>query len=133
MDHLSKAEESLLENTGTAGLVLTLACLVQILFYMLPHWINYLIIVLYIFVLVSYILLIKKKSISFLLLLIGTILIFVLEALALRFSIYSTLLLILSVYCVVAVVLLYMSDALKKLKMKNLDDRMEKDKWEDIL
>ncbi|MEI9958565.1 MAG: hypothetical protein WDM90_20175 [Ferruginibacter sp.] len=76
MDILTKSEESFCENAGLGGLLLSLTCLIQHLFFMEPHWITYSIMGIYILPITGFVLLMKKKANAPSLILVSMILIF---------------------------------------------------------
>ena len=81
MDHLTKEQEEFCENGGLAGVLISLACLIQFLFFMVPQWISFGIIGVYVLCITGCILLMKKSVIALRVLMASAILVFALEVL----------------------------------------------------
>lgn len=133
MDHLSEKDEAFLSNMGIAGVLLTSTCFIQLLLIMLAHWITFTIMGIYILSLAAYILMIKKSTISPLLLLISAILIFLVEAYMILAGFFSLAPLLLLIYSATTVILIYSSGVIKKLKQRDLAEKQERDNWKNIL
>lgn len=133
MDHLTKEQESFCENAGLFGVMTAAACLVQIMVVMLPHWIPFTLIAVYIFCITSFVLLMKKSAMAFRLLFISAILIFLMEVLMFFALTFSLVLFVLLVYLLVVVVLLYMGTIPKRLQQKSIAEKEEAAKWNGIV
>jgi Ca2+/Na+ antiporter len=133
VDHLTKEQENFCENAGLFGVMTAAACLVQIMVVMLPHWIPFTLIAVYIFCITSFVLLMKKSAMAFRLLFISTILIFLMEVLMFFALTFSLVLFVLLVYLLVVVVLLYMGTIPKRLQQKSIAEKEEAAKWNGIV
>ncbi len=133
MVSLTKQQEAFCENVGLFGTLLAAACLVQHMVFMIPHWISFSIIPVYLLSIVGYIMLMKKSASALLILCISAILVFLLEVLMLFSLAFSLVLFLLLVYSVVIVILLFMGDTQKQLKKKALADKEDAEKWDAVL
>jgi predicted membrane protein len=133
MDILTKKQENFCENTGLFGVMTATACLLQHLFFMIPTWITFSIIPVYILSIIGFVLLMKKTAAAFRVLFISTILVFLLEAFMIISLAFSLVLLILLLYMVVIVTLLYMDEIAQQLKRKNFAEQEEAAQWDNIL
>ncbi len=133
MDHLSKKDEAFLSNMGIGGVLLTSTCLVQFILVMLGHWISFTIVAIYLFTLAGYILMIKKSVNAPLLIFISAILIFLAEAYMILSLTFSLVLVLLLIYSAVTVALIYTSDIIKKLRLRDLEEKQERENWKNLL
>ena len=133
MASLTRQQESFCENTGLFGVMMSVTCLGQHLFYMIPHWITFTIIAVYLLCIAGFVLLMKKSVVALRILFISSILIFLLEAFMLLTLTFSLVLLLLLIYLVIIVALLYTGDVQKQLKEKMIAEKEEAAKWNGIL
>ena len=133
MDILTKKQESFCENTGLFGVLIAIACLIQHMYFMIPTWITFGMIPVYIVAITSFALLMKKTATASRLLFISTILVFLLEAYMIMSLAFSLVLLILLLYMVVVVTLLYMDEIELQLKKKNRAEKEEAAQWDNVL
>ena len=133
MDILTKSEENFCENAGLIGVLLSLACLVQHLLFMVPHWITFSIIGIYILPIISFILLMKKKVLAPRLIIISLVLVFLVEMLLILSLAFSLVLILLFVYLVSIVAILYSGDIVSQLKRKDRAQKEEAAKWNGIV
>ncbi len=133
MDHLNKQQESFCENAGLAGVLLSLTCLIQHMVFMLPHWVMFVIIGVYIFCIAAFILLMKKAAISPLLLLINAGLIFIIEVFMILSLAFSPVIIILLLYVIVIAVVLYMGAIPAQLKKRAMALKEEDARWNNVL
>lgn len=133
MDHLTKQQENFCETAGLFGVMIAVACLIQMAMVMIAHWIPFTIIGAYILCAAGFILLMKKSTAAFHILFISTIIIFLLEAFMIFSLTFSLVLLILLVYLLIIVALLYSGDIPKQLKKKKLAQKEEDAKWSGIV
>lgn len=129
MEHLSKEQESFCDNAGLFGVLLSIACLVQHLVFMLPHWITYTITGVYILSIVSFILLAKKNAVAPLLLIISAILVLLLEVFMTLALAFSLVLVMLLVYLFVINILMYAGGTPKQLKRRHTALKEEEAEW----
>lgn len=133
MDQLTKEQESFCENGGLFGLLISLACLMQFLFFMEPHWISIGVIAVYILCITGFILLMKKSVFALRVLFISGILIFLVELLLKLFHTYSLVLVLLLIYLTVIVLLLFTGETQKQLRKKSIAQKKEMEKWDGII
>jgi hypothetical protein len=133
MAALTKQQESFCDNAGLFGTMISVTCLAQHLFFMIPNWITFTMIAVYILCIAGFILLMKKSAASFLVLFSGLVLVFLLEVVMLLSYAYSLVLLLLLLYMVVIIMLLYTGDIPRHLKAKLIAEREEASKWNNIL
>jgi hypothetical protein len=113
--------------------LISLACLIQHLFFMVPHWITFTIIGVYVLCITGFILLMKKSVFALRILLISAVLIFLLEALMLVSRTYSLVLLLLLLYLTVIVALLFTGETQQQLRKKSIAQKEEMAKWDGII
>jgi flagellar biosynthesis protein FlhB len=133
MEYLSKEQESFCENAGLFGALISLTCLVQHMVFMLPNWITYAIIGVYILSIVSFILLAKKNATAPLLLVISAVLILLLEVFMTLAVAFSLVLVLLLVYLVVIDAVLYIGGTAKQLKKRSTAIKEEAAHWDNLL
>ena len=133
MEQLTKQQENFCEIAGIFGVMISLSCLIQHLFFMIPHWITISIIGIYILCITGFVLLIKKSVAASPVLLISVILVFLLEILMTLSLTFSLVLMILLVYLIIIVALLYTGDVKTQIKKKRIAVREEKAKWDGII
>lgn len=133
MDPLSEKDEAFLSNMGIGGVLLTATCFVQFLLLMIGHWITFTIMVVYLFVLASYILMIRKSVLTPTMLLISAIIILLVELYMILAGFVSLAPILLLTYSTVTVVLIYNSGIIKRLKQRDLAEKQERDNWKNII
>jgi predicted membrane protein len=133
MEHLSAKQESFCENAGIFGALIAITCLIQFIIFMISHWISYSALVVYLISIIGFILLARKSSNAFVILVISTSLLFLLEAYMLLMLTVSVILLILLTYSIVMIILMKVNDVQKMLKQKHDFENAERKKWESIL
>jgi len=133
MIHLTRQQESFCENTGLFGVMIAVACLIQHMVFMIPGWITFTVIGVYILCITGFVLLMRKSVIAFRLLFISALLIFVLEGFMIFSLAFSLLLLILLAYLLIIVALLYSGEIKKQLQQKDIAEKEEAAKWSGIV
>jgi len=113
--------------------LISVTCLFQAFVFMIPHWVTYLIMVVYLLSVTAYILLAKKSVAAFPLIIVSVILLLALEVFMLVVLAFSLILLMLLVYSMVTIVLLLIYEIPKKLKQQRNYERAEKEKWDSVL
>lgn len=106
MDTLTEKNESFCETTGLYGILIGVTCLAQFLYVMIPHWISYSILGVYALTITGFILLSKKSTLAYPILLTGGILLLLQEAFLMIALTYSLVLLLLLFYTFIMVVYL---------------------------
>lgn len=131
MDHLSKQQENFCDNAGLAGVLISLTCLFQHFYFMIPGWVTYSIIIVYLSALAGFILLMRKSPSAFGVLLISGILILALESFMILAKTYSLVLLLLLIYTVIIIALMYTSAELQKnLRRRHIAKKADEAEWE---
>lgn len=133
MDHLKKQHESFCENAGLFGILISVACLIQHLYFMIPHWVTFAAIGVYVVCITGFIYLMLKSVTALPLLFTGAILIYLLEVFMILSLTFSLVVLIFLLYLAVIVILLLTGDIQQQLKKKELAEKEELDKWQGIV
>jgi membrane-bound ClpP family serine protease len=133
MDFLTKPQQNFCNNAGIAGLLLAITCLIQHLIFMVPHWVAYTMIVAYVITIVAYILLMKENGNAFLLLIICSATLFVLEVYMIMALVFSLVVLLLLLYTAVIAATMYGLGLPQKLIEYNKLQRAEKEKWDGVI
>ena len=133
MEHLTKKQESFCENGGIFGALISLTCLIQHLIFMVHGWITYSFIPVYLLSIIGFVLLARKSSKAYLVILISTVLIFVVEALMIIGLVFTVILLILWVYSVLIIVFIKVDHIQKQLYQKEKSEKAEREKWDGII
>jgi predicted membrane protein len=133
MAHLTKQQESFCENAGLFGVMIAVACLIQHMIFMIPGWVTFSVIGIYILCITGFALLMKKSVIALRLLFISVILIFLLEVFMILSLAFSLVLLLLLIYLLIVVVVLYMGETQKQLRQKTIAEKEEATKWNGIV
>jgi len=128
---LTTSEKNLCEYGAALGVVLSVVCLVQHSVLVIPGPVTNPMIPAYFFFIITFILLGLQKSFSVVLLIIGAGLSAVIEWLWTTHYSFSLVVLMLFFYHVVAIVVLFMQDIPKKLKLKKAAEKADKEIWAD--
>lgn len=126
---LTNSEKNLCEYGGTFGVLLSLTCLVQHLIFAIPGRVTNPMIPAYVFAIIAFLLLGLKKTVSVILLLISTGFSFIIEYLWLTHYSLSLVVLLLFLYHVIILILLFTEQVPKKLKIKEVAEKKERDIW----
>jgi len=127
--HLSKSDESLCENLGLFGVLISSTCLLQNFVIMTDHWFNLILIAVYALSIWSYVLLMKKKHLSVTLLWISGILVLTAELIVMQ-ALFSLVLVLLLCYLSITIYLLYGSNLYKILELKKNAEKDEEANWQ---
>lgn len=130
---LSKQQESFCENAGLFGVLISVACLVQHMVFMIPHWITFAIIAVYLICITAFILLMKKIAEAPLLLAISGILILLLGVFMTLALAFSLVLMLLLLYLIVICAVLYGGTTAVQLKKRSIAIKEEEAKWNNII
>lgn len=133
MEHLSRQQESFCENAGIFGALISITCLVQHMVFMLPHWITYSIMGVYVLCSTGFILLAKKNATAPILLLISAVLILLLEVLMTLSLAFSLVLVLLLINLIVINAVLYGGSTARQLKKRSIAIKEEAAQWDDVL
>lgn len=129
MEHLTKRDEHFCETAGMFGLLLTACCLIQHLYFMLPHWISFSIIAVYIITIVGFTLLMRKSGAAFVVLLISAALVFLVEVTMIITLTFSLILIFLLLYVIIAVALGYASGVPANLRAQSVAKAADEAEW----
>lgn len=130
---LSKQQENFCENAGLFGVLISVVCLVQHMVFMIPHWITFSIIAVYIFCITGFALLMKKMPAAPLLMAISAVLILLLGVFMTLLLAFSLVLLLLLIYLIVISAVLYGGATAAQLKKRSIAIKEEEAKWNNIL
>lgn len=130
---LSKQQEGFCENAGLFGVLISVACLVQHMVFMIPHWITFAIIAVYLICITAFILLMKKIAAAPLLLAISGILILLLGVFMTLALAFSLVLMLLLLYLIVICAVLYGGTTAVQLKKRSIAIKEEEAKWNNII
>ncbi len=129
MDHLTKKDVNFCETAGLYGVIMSLACLFQHLYFMIPGMITITIIGLYMISTISFVMLMKKSTLALLFLAISTgliLLIIIVMALSLAFSL---VLILFFIYLVVITAIGFSSDLQKHLRAQKQAEEADAAEW----
>ncbi len=126
---LTNKEESICENCGIAGALISLACLGQHLILMSLSWVAYVVIAIYVIQLLGFIFLIRKSDASIALLIIGTFLIFLFHIYMIMILSFSFVLSLLTFYSVIVLPVFLGSDIPGKLRNRKLMRKVDAEIW----
>lgn len=130
---LSKQQESFCENAGLFGVLISVACLVQHMVFMIPHWITFAIIAVYLLCITGFALLMKKMPAAPLLLVISAVLILLLGVFMMLALAFSLVLMLLLIYLIVISAVLYGGTTAVQLKKRSIALKEEAAKWNNII
>ena len=131
MSKLTNKQQELFAYTGTFGALLATTCLIQHLAIARDHWIAHSLTLIYIYAILSFILLALKKTFAPVLLITCTVLVLLAEVILITSFVFSLVVLLLFLYSTVIVVLLYIEQLPRKLKEQALAEKMEAEMWKD--
>jgi len=127
---LDKRSEDFCNLYGTIGIFLSTTCLLQLLYFMLAFWTNWLITAFYIFGIISFSLMVKKHQSAPLLLMINSILLFLVATWFAITQTYSPILWICMCYSIVISILMYVDGINKKLILLANEKKIENAYWQ---
>lgn len=133
LEYLSKREENFCENAGLFGVLITIACLAQHLYFMIPNLVTFAIIGVYLFCITAFVLLMKKQPYALVLLAISTGLVLLIEIIMMISLAFSLVLIILWIYLLVITIIGYTSDLPDQLKKNSIEKRKEEEAWRGII
>ncbi len=114
---------------GVIGLLLSLTCLVQLMIYGTSYWLVPVLMGIYIFTAIAFLLLVLQKPVAPLLLIISAVLLLLAELIWIRARSFSLVVLLLFLYCVLAVIFIYIEQVPAALRQKQLALREEAEQW----
>ncbi len=129
LNPLSSYQENICTYGGTFGALLAVTCFIQHLVVTLSTWVTQAMIPAYLFIIVSFILLAFQKSVSPILIIIGTAFSMVIEWVWLHDFAFSLVVLSLFLYHVAILVVLFVEHIPRKLKQKAELKRNEEQQW----
>ena len=128
---MNKRDQSICSNFGTFGILIAATCLVQQMIFGTDHWLVFVMMGIYLFSIVSFILLTLQKVIAPPVMIAATALVFIAEVLlTLAFS-FSLVVVLLLTYSLIAVIAVYIENIPVKLKQKALAQQAEEMAWRD--
>lgn len=133
MEDLTKKQESFCENAGIFGALISATCLIQHIIFMVPGWLTYSIIFVYLLSITGFTLLARRSARAYLLIFISTILIFLVEVLMIVELTFSLVLLIQLIYSVMIIVFMNIDGIQKQLKKKEMNEKAEREKWNGLI
>jgi hypothetical protein len=129
MNGPTNRQQDLCAYFGIFGVLITLTCIVQVLVIANAHWIPLVLLVMYLFVLTSFILLALQKAAAPLLLIISSFLSLLAEAALILTALFSAIVIIQFIYSFVITIVIYMDEIPKRLKEKAVLLKMERESW----
>ena len=129
LNPLTNYQEDLCTYGGTFGALLSVTCFIQHLIFALSNWVTLSMNAAYIFIIVAFVLLAFQKSISPVLIIIGTVLSMIIESVWIHDFSFSLAVLFLFLYHGVILVLLFAENIPKKLKQKADLKRNDEEQW----
>jgi hypothetical protein len=129
MNSLTNKQQDLCGYCGTFGALITVTCLIQLFIIANAHWIAFLLMGFYIFIMGSFILLALQKSFAPLLLILSSVFSFIAEVILILTGLFSVIVIILFVYAITITIVVFMEQIPKRLKEKALLIKAERDDW----
>ena len=126
---LTNDEKNLCEYGAALGVALTVVCLVQHTLVVIPRQLTNAMVPGYFFIIVSFVLLGLQKTYAVIFIIISALLSAIIEYLWMTHYSFSLVVVLLFAYHVVAIVVLFMQDIPKKLKMKKAAEKADSDMW----
>jgi hypothetical protein len=124
------AQQNTCAYTGTFGALIATTCVIQHLAITRDHWVTLLMLLFYLFSIVSFILLALQKRDAPILLIISAVLSFAAEIILLKSYVFSLIVLLLFLYTAIVLVVLYMDKIPSRLRDKAMLASAEKAAWE---
>ncbi len=131
--HLSKQQESFCDNAGLVGVLISIACLIQYMIFMVPGWITVVIILVYILCITGFVLLMKKNAAAPLLLLLSAVLTFLVEILMMLSLAFSLVLVLLLLYLCAVTAVVYIDETAAQLKKRSIALKQDAAAWDNVL
>ena len=126
---LTNGEKNFCEYGGGFGVLLSLTCLIQHLVIAIPNSTTNPMIPAYVFTIIAFIFLALQKFISVVLLIISAVFSLVIQYLWITHYSFSLVVLLLFVYHMVIIVSFFIENMPKKLKMKKVAEKAERESW----
>ncbi len=130
-DTLTNRQKDICSYGGAFGLLLSLTCLIQHIMITRSHWITFVMLGIYFFAALAFFLLALQKHIAPFLLIISTAFSFIAQVILMRYGLFSLVVVLLLMYHVVTVVIIYVEQIPKRLKLKAQLLRVEEENWRD--
>ncbi len=115
--------------TGVFGVLLSLTCLIQHFVIAIPHWVTFMVTLVYLFTITSFALLALQKAAAPVMLIISSVLVFMTEAFLMITGLFSLVVILLFIYCIVITIVVYMDGIPKKLSTEAAKQRAERNEW----
>jgi len=114
---------------GTFGALISLTCIIQLLIIANAHWIPLALLVIYLFIMSSFILLSLQKPVAPPLLIISSVLSLIAEVTLILTYLFSVIVILLFIYCVTITAVIFMEQIPKRLKEKAQIVKAESETW----
>jgi len=132
MNPLTNRQQDICSYVGLAGALISATCLVQhFIIITYEAWLSYVLLAVYIAGIVSFSMLALQKSIAPWLLIPVAALMFIVEVVFIFSGVFSLIILIATLYNVVAVIAIFVEALPQKLKQKALAEKAEELAWKD--
>lgn len=115
--------------TGVFGVLLSLTCLIQHFVIAIPHWVTFMVTLVYLFTITSFALLALQKAAAPVMLIISSVMVFMTEAFLMITGLFSLVVILLFIYCIVITIVVYMDGIPKKLSAEAAKQRAERNEW----
>jgi hypothetical protein len=129
MEGLTTKQQDLCGYSGTFGALISLTCIVQHIIITTGHWITFVMLAMYLFVMASFILLAFQKNIAPGFLVVSCIFAFLTEGLLVLSGVISVAVILLFIYTLIITIVIFMEQVPKGLKEKALLLKAEEDSW----
>lgn len=129
MSSLSPKDEHFCKLAGVAGIAFSVTCLLQHLIFMIPHWVSFTLIAIYLFSILSFSFLFAKKPQTLFLLIINSFLLFLVLVLFVLTITFSPILLLLLLYSIVITLMIINSGLTKRLQLHQQQKKEEANYW----
>lgn len=126
---LTDKNKDLCTYTGVFGILLSITCLIQHFVVAIPHWVTFIITLVYLLTITSFSLLAVMKPAAPVLLIISSVLVFLTEAFLIISGLFSLVVLLLFLYCIIITVIVFVDGIPKKLAAEAAKRRAEANEW----
>jgi hypothetical protein len=130
MNIFSSRDQDLCNYTGLFGVMISSVCLIQHFFITNPAWITGIIAAIYLFSIVSFVLLAIQRSVAPVLLIVVSILVLMAELIVLGHGLFSVILLLLCIYSLVVTIYIYVDGVPSRLAHRAAAKRIEEQQWQ---
>ena len=130
-DVLTAKQQDLCNYTGLFGVLIALTCLIQHIAITRAHWITFMMVGIYLFIITAFVMIALQKVMAPILLIIAAVFSLIAELILIMNDVFSLAVVVLLIYTVVIVVVMYLENIPGLLKQKAVLLKAEEDLWKD--